>query len=83
VIIAAAKLVRLPALDTTCSDSRARVASILQSSEEVVAGQVCGYARAGLGAAVATGGAAVSCGSTGSLAGLYACDGGEGVDNVG
>lgn len=83
VIIAAAKLASLPALDTTRSDCRARVSAILQGSEEGVTGRVRGYARADLAAAVATGGAAVSCGSAGFLAGLYAGNGAEGVDNVG
>ncbi|KAM5516741.1 hypothetical protein FOXYSP1_03692 [Fusarium oxysporum f. sp. phaseoli] len=81
-IIAASKLGRLPARDTTSSDSRARVAAGLESREECITSLLGRDTGANLSARVAAGAAGIVGGRAGSLACLNSCDGGEGVYNV-
>ncbi|KAF5601989.1 hypothetical protein FPANT_1590 [Fusarium pseudoanthophilum] len=81
-IITTSKLGRLPARDTTSSNSRARVAAGLQSREEGITSLLGRDAGANLGARVAAGGAGVVGGRAGPLACLNSCDGREGVDDV-
>lgn len=82
VIITASKLGRLPARDTTSSNSRTRVAAGLESREKRITSLFGRDAGANLGARVTAGGAGIVGGRTGSLACLNPCDGGEGVDDV-
>lgn len=82
VIITASKLGRLPARDTTSSNSRTRVATGLESREKRITSLFGRDAGANLGARVAAGGAGVVGSRASSLAGLNSCDCGEGVDDV-
>lgn len=75
-VVAASKARCLPALDTTRSYCRARVAAILESRKESVASLIGGDARAYVGAVVGAIATAVTSSRAGPLAGLDAGDGG-------
>jgi len=76
VVVAASKASCLPALNTTRSYCRARVAAVLESRKESVASLIGRDARAYVGAVIGASATAVTSGRAGPLAGLDAGHGG-------